>query len=104
MTSIKSKKSFSWTDDSQNYNKKNFIPVSKIISDIRKLQRLITISTNGFHREDYRELKKDILYLKEEISENILGKEVPSNVSRDYEYLMHDVEERLLEIDKEILG
>jgi hypothetical protein len=105
MVNIRSKDSFSWTGKSSNYtDKKDFIPTSRIISDIRSLQKLIAMSTNSFKREDFQELKKDILYLKNEITKNITGRDVPSNISRDYEYLMKDVEERIIEIDKEILG
>lgn len=105
MVNIKSKDSFSWTGKDFKYTQRsNYVPVSKIISDIRKLQRLTTLSTNSFQREDFKELKKDILYLKEEISDNILKREVASNISRDYEVLMKDVKDRLIEIDRNILG
>ncbi len=105
MVNIRSKDSFSWTGKSSNYrDKKDFVPTSKIISDIRTLQKLISMSTNSFHRDDFKELKRDILYLKNEITKNIIGREVPSNISRDYEFLIKDVDEKLIEIDKEILG
>jgi hypothetical protein len=105
MVNIKSKDNFSWTGKDFKYTQRSdYVPVSKIISDIRKLQSLTTLSTNSFQREDFKELKKDILYLKDEISNNILKREVPSNISKDYDFLMKDVEEKLVEIDRNILG
>jgi hypothetical protein len=105
MVNIKSKDNFSWTGKDFKYTQRSdYVPVSKIISDIRKLQSLTTLSTNSFQREDFKELKKDILYLKDEISNNILKREVPSNISKDYDFLMKDVKDRLIEIDRNILG
>jgi hypothetical protein len=108
MANIKSKDSFSWSKGSSSYSynqRGNDGPVSlsKIVTDIRKLQRLLSISLNALEREDLTDLKKDISYLQHSISENISKKDVPSNIDRDYQNLNEDVREKISEIDKKIL-
>ncbi|NCP71810.1 hypothetical protein GW835_00235 [archaeon] len=109
MANIKSKDSFSWSKGSTNYSynqRGNDSPVSlsKIVTDIRKLQRLLSISLNSLDREDLTALKKDISYLQHSISDNISKKDVPSNIERDYDRLNEDVRDKISEIDKRILS
>lgn len=100
---IRSKENFSWTKNSGSYTQDSY-PMSKLITDIRKLQRLLLISLDSLEREDLKNLKFDINYLYERISKFISSREVPSNISRDYENLVEDVKHKIFEIDKRILG
>jgi len=105
MTNIRSKDNFSWTkkEDSYKYSEST-VSLSQIITDIRRLQRLLTISLYSLDREDLNALKKDICYLQNQISENISRKTPPSNILRDYHNLNESVRDKLLEIDKQIIG
>lgn len=98
---IKSKNNFSWT------KKENTSPptvsLSKIVADIRELQKLVSMSLHHLDKEDLSNLKYDINYLKNKISDDILKKNVPDNVINDYENLIEMVKEKLSEIDKKML-
>ncbi len=107
MVNIKSKDSFSWTNNSSSsYGQRGSdapASLSKIVTDIRKLQRLLSISLSALDRDDLNALKKDISYLQHSISENISKKDAPSNIIRDYERLNEDVRDKISEIDKRIM-
>jgi hypothetical protein len=117
MPNIKSKDSFSWAKGSTytnnpsyqstvNYKKESvgFVSLSKIVTDIRKIQRLLSISLSSLTREDLTNLKKDIVYFQHMISKNIAQKDAPSNIVRDYNNLNEDVRVKISEIDKKILS
>ena len=117
MPNIKSKDSFSWAKGSSyntgsssqhysSYKKDQTGPVSlsKIVTDIRKVQRLLSISLVSLSREDLTSLKKDIVYLQHLVSENISQKDAPSNIIRDYNILNEDIRDKISEIDKRILS
>lgn len=101
MVGIKSKDNFSWTRKSDSTTT---VSISKIVTDMRRLQRLLLISLNALDREDLKALKKDIVFLENAISDGIEGREVPSNIIRDYDHLKEDVREKVSDIDKRILG
>lgn len=107
MVNIRSKDSYSWAKgSSSSYNSRGDdspATLAKIVTDIRKLQRLLTISLSALDRDDLNALKKDILYLQHIISENISKKDAPANIIRDYESLNDDVRDKVSEIDKRIL-
>lgn len=105
MTSIRSKENFSWTkkDDDYKYSSSH-VSLSLIITDIRRLERLLTISLYSLDREDLNALKKDICFLQNQISENISKKNPPSNILDNFHRINEAVRDKLSDIDKQIMG
>ena len=76
------------------------VSLSLILSDLRKLQRLLSTNIEQMSRVQLTTLKKEILSLQYNLSENISKKSLSSNIVSEFENLEYEIKDKILEIDK----
>ncbi|MCK9292957.1 MAG: hypothetical protein WCY27_02580 [archaeon] len=80
------------------------VSLSLILSDLRKLQRLLSTNIEQMSKVQLTTLKKEILNLQYNLSENISKKSLSSNIVSEFENLDYDIKDKILEIDKKFLN